>query len=192
MNVALRRPTTLEEFLAWERRQELRYEFNGVRAVAMTGGTVEHSVIATNLVRALEDRLRGKPCRAFRADLKVVVAGRIRYPDAVVTCSPVPRGTDVVPEPVVVFEVLSASTAATDRIEKNEEYRQTPSIARYVMLEQTSQAATVFARMGGDWVGHVVTGGAVLAMPETGVELPLIELYAGVVFETDDPALPDG
>ena len=53
MSTALRQPTTLEEFLAWERRQELRYEFDGSRAFAMTGGTIEHSVIATNLVQAL-------------------------------------------------------------------------------------------------------------------------------------------
>ena len=123
MNVALRRPMSVDEFLAWERQQELRWEFDGLHPVAMTGGTVEHSVIATNLVRALEDRLKGKPCRAFRGDLKIMVAGRVRYPDAVVTCSPVPRGTDLVPDPVVVFEVLSASTATTDRIAKNEEYR---------------------------------------------------------------------
>ncbi len=193
MSTALRRPMTLDEFLAWERRQELRYEFDGTRAVAMTGGTVEHSVIATNLVRALEDRLRGKRCRAFRGDLKIVVAGRIRYPDAMVTCSPVPRGTDVIPEPVVVFEVLSASTAATDRIEKNEEYRLTPSIRRYVMLEQARRAATVFSRAGGDdWAGHVLTGDAVLAMPEIGVDLPLAEAYAGIAFASDDPPLEEG
>lgn len=191
MNVALLRPMTLDEFLAWERRQELRYEFDGIRPIAMTGGTVEHSVIATNLVRALEDRLRGKQCRAFRGDLKIVVAGRIRYPDAMVTCSPVARGTDVIPEPVVVFEVLSASTAATDRIEKNEEYRLTPSIRRYVMLEQARQAATVFARTGDDWAGHVLAGDAVLAMPEIGVELPLAEAYAGIEFAADDPS-PEG
>jgi hypothetical protein len=29
MNVALRRPMRLDEFLEWERRQELRYEFDG-------------------------------------------------------------------------------------------------------------------------------------------------------------------
>ncbi len=191
MNVALRRPMTLDEFLAWERRQELRYEFDGVRPVAMTGGTVEHSEIATNLVEALRRRLGGKPCRAFRGDLKILVAGRIRYPDATVTCSPVPRGTDVVPEPVVVFEVLSASTAATDRIEKNEEYRLTPSIQRYVMLEQARRAATVFSRVGDDWTGHVLTGDAVLAMPEIGVDLPLAEAYGGIEFATDDPPPED-
>ncbi len=182
---------TLDEFLAWERRQELRYEFDGVRPVAMTGGTVEHSEIATNLVEALR-RLQGRPCRAFRGDLKIVVPGRIRYPDATVTCSPVPRGTDVISEPVVVFEVLSASTAATDRIEKNEEYRLTPSIRRYVMLEQARCAATVFSRAGDDWAGHVLTDEAVLAMPEIGVELPLAEVYAGIEFAADDPAPEHG
>jgi Uma2 family endonuclease len=174
---------TLDEFLAWERAQELRYEFDGFQPVAVTGGTVEHSVIATNLVRALEDRLRGGRCRAFRGDLKIIVNGRARYPDAMVTCSPVPRGTDVIAAPVVVFEVISASTAATDRVAKNEEYRATPAIMRYVMLEQTSPAATVFSRAGGDWVGHLIAAAdAVLDLPEIGIILPLGDLYAGIEF----------
>ena len=37
MNLALRKPITLAEFLAWEERQPLRYEFDGVGPVAMTG-----------------------------------------------------------------------------------------------------------------------------------------------------------
>src|ERR1700690_1336586 len=119
---------TLEAFLAWERRQELRYEFDGTGPVAMTGGTIEHSEIATNIVEALRRRLRGGPCRVVRGDLKVIVSGRVRYPDAMVTCTPIPQGADVVPEPVVVFEVLSASTAGVDRITKNAEYEATPSI----------------------------------------------------------------
>ena len=186
MNVALRRPMTVDEFLDWERRQELRWEFDGFRPVAMTGGTVAHSVIATNLVRQLEDRLQGKPCRAFRGDLKIIVAGRVRYPDAVVTCSPVANSADIIPDPVVVFEVLSTSTAGVDRIEKNEEYRQTPSITRYVMLEQTRMAATMFARSGDDWAGRVLTAGDVLSMPEIGVELPLAGLYAWITFGPKD------
>ena len=182
MNVAYRRPMSLDEFLAWERGQDSRYEFDGGQPVAMTGGTVEHSVIATNLVRALEDRLRGTPCRAFRGDLKIIVAGRVRYPDAIVTCSPVPRGSDVIPNPVVVFEVLSASTTGTDRIEKNAEHEGTRSIQRYVMLEQTRQAATIFTRSGDDWLGHPVEGDAVLPMPELGIELPMAALYLDIEF----------
>jgi hypothetical protein len=37
MTVALRRPMTLPEFLGWEERQELRFEFDGVQPVGMTG-----------------------------------------------------------------------------------------------------------------------------------------------------------
>jgi Uma2 family endonuclease len=170
----------LAEFLAWEREQDLRYEFDGERPVAMTGGTVAHIVVATNLVRALEDRLRGGPCRAFRGDVKIVVTGRVRYPDAVVTCSPVADDAEIVPDPVIVFEVLSASTASTDRIQKNEEYRLTPSITHYVMLEQIRVAATVFSREDTDWVGRVLTGDAVLAFPAIGLDLPLAAAYVGL------------
>jgi hypothetical protein len=52
MNVALRKPMTLAEFLAWEERQDLRYEFDGSQPVAMTGGTVDHEAIGGTL-RAL-------------------------------------------------------------------------------------------------------------------------------------------
>ena len=89
MNVVLRRPMTLPEFLVWEERQELRYEFDGSRPVAMTGGTYEHDAIQVNLVRSLGNRLAGKPCRAHGNSLKIEVMGSIRYSDAFVTCSPI-------------------------------------------------------------------------------------------------------
>src|SRR4051812_4014709 len=79
-------PMTLSEFLAWEERQELRYEFDGFAPVAMTGGTRAHETIQMNLAAALVGRLRGGPCRAYGSNLKIEVAGRIRYPDAFVTC----------------------------------------------------------------------------------------------------------
>ena len=181
MDQAVRKRMTLEEFLAWERRQELRYEFDGLAPIAMTGGTVEHSVIGFNIVAASRQRLRGGPCRAFHADLKIIVAGRVRYPDAVITCSPVPVASDIVPEPVVVFEVLSASTARTDREAKNAEYRATPSIRHYVILEQSAAAATLFSRSGEDWVETQVAGAdAVVGLPAIGIGLPLAEVYAEV------------
>ena len=181
MNVAVRRSMTLSQFLAWEERQELRYEFDGFQPVAMTGGTDAHDAVQMNLHAALVNRLRGRPCRARGSDLKILVAGRIRYPDAFVVCTPVPPTATVVTEPVVVFEVLSESTANTDIIEKNAEYRATPSIQRYVILQQTHAAAIVFARKGDDWVAEIVAGNeAVLRMPAIGVEIPLAELYIDI------------
>lgn len=178
MSLALRKPMSLDAFLEWEERQEAKYEFDGFEPVAMVGVTNAHSIIQGNLVAALVNRLRGKPCRPHGNDLKIEVAGRIRYPDAFVVCTPVPLDAKVVRDPVVVFEVLSPSTAVTDQFAKNQEYRATPSIRRYVMLAQDRVAATVFAREGGDWIGRVLAEGDTLVMPEIGIEVPLAELYA--------------
>jgi len=179
-----RRPISVDEFLAWERRQELRYEFDGFAPAAMTGGTVNHSAIADNVIDVLRPRLVG-PRRIFRSDLKIVVAGKVRYPDAVVTCSRGAGRADIIPDPVVVFEVLSPTTAVVDRVTKNADYAATASIQRYVMLEQGRVGATVFARVGANWVGTILLDDALLAMPEVGVEVPLAALYAGVELPPD-------
>jgi Uma2 family endonuclease len=189
MNVVLRKPMTLEQFLAWEDRQELRYEFDCFRPVGLTGETAAHSAIQRNLITALGTRLRGQPCRPYGSHLKIEVAGRIRYPDAFVVCTPVDPRAKVVTDPVVIFEVLSESTASNDLVVKNAEYRATPSVRRYAVLQQDAPAAIVFAHRAGEWVTELVAGDdAVLRLPEIGIEIPLAEIYADVAFpDTDYP-----
>ena len=192
MNVALRRPMSVEDFLAWEERQALRYEFDGVAALAMVGGTAAHSVIQSNIVASLVMRLRGTPCQAHGSHMKIRVAERVRYPDAFVVCTPVSPSATWISEPVVVFEILSPGSSHDDLVAKNAEYQATPSIRRYVVLEQTHAAALVFHRKAGDWVAEPLSGqGAVLHMPELGIEIPLAEIYAGVAVQPEEaPAEP--
>ncbi len=66
MNVALRQPMSLEQFLAWEDRQELRYEFDGFQPVAMTGGTAAHAATLRNILFSLTGRLWSAPLRVDR------------------------------------------------------------------------------------------------------------------------------
>lgn len=176
---------SLDEFLAWEEVQEERWEFDGFAPVAMTGGTRAHSAIQRNLIIALGSRLRGKPCQFHTSDFKVRTSRSIRYPDAFVTCSP-GTGVDTVEDnPVVVFEILDPSTASIDVFEKNIEYRDTPSIKRYVVLAQDHPHAIMFERIGDDWVGHILSGNVTIAMPEIDIALPLLELYEGVLPSED-------
>ncbi len=181
MNVALRGPWTLETFLAWEERQEDRYEFDGFQPVAMTGGTAAHSSIQANLIRALGNRLAGTPCRMHGSHMKIQVAGRIRYPDAFVVCTPVAASATVLTEPVVVFEILCASTADSDLVAKNAECRATSSIQHYVVLQQTHAGAMIFSRRDSDWLADPITGdGATLDLPAIGIAIPLAEIYAEI------------
>jgi Uma2 family endonuclease len=182
MSAARRHTMSLEEFLAWDERQEYKCEFDGFEPVAMVGVTRAHSVIQRNILIALGTRLRGKQCEAHGSDLKIEVDGRIRYPDAFVVCTPGAGTNLIITDPVVIFEILSEGTERRDRITKNEEYRLTPSVQRYVMLEQDEPAATIFAREGERWVGTLVKGNAVLSMPEISIEVPLAEFYEGLDF----------
>jgi Uma2 family endonuclease len=192
MNLAVK-TTSLAEFLEWEERQDLRYEFDGVAPVAMAGGSAGHADIQANLTTAIRNRLRGKPCKFYGSDLKFQVADeRVRYPDGMVVCSPVDRTATVIRDPVVVFEVLSPGTAARDRIVKAREYQATPSVKRYVMLEQDRIGATVHVRAQDGWSVLVLKDEDTLTMPEIGLSIPLAEFYEGIEFEVPPVEDADG
>ncbi len=184
MNLAVRKPMSLAEFLEWEERQELHYEFDGAEPSAMTGGSAAHADIQANLITAFRNRMRGMPCKFYGSDLKVLVADNSsRYPDGMVVCSPVAPNATAVRDPVVIFEVLSPSTAAKDRIVKAREYQATPSVKRYVMLEQDRIGATVHVRAQDGWSVLVLKDDDALDMQEIGLAIPLAEFYEGLAFE---------
>ncbi len=181
MSVALHKPMTVAEFLVWEERQDMRYEFDGFAPVAMTGGTIAHDQITFDLRTALASRLAGKPCRPLGPNVKIIADGHARYPDAIVLCHPVSPSATVAVDPVIVFEVLSDGSTQTDLIDKNREYRATPSIQRYVVLQQTHKAAIVFVRGENGWLSEIIHGhDASLDLPEIGITVPLHEVYANV------------
>jgi len=156
----------------------------------MAGGTEQHSDIAGNLLAALKDRLKGKPCRVNNSELRVRVsrAGRYCYPDVIVTCQP--RVCDqpdrrVTPvNPQVVIEVLSKSTADDDRGDKFRDYIAIDSPQEYVLVAQDRPRVETFHRRADDgvWtIGPAYEGlDATLPFPSLGVTVPLAEIYAGV------------
>lgn len=192
MSNAARRAMTLDEFLAWDDTQAGRWEFDGFEPVAMTDVTQAHAILQANLFYAIGARLKAKggPCRFLGPELRITTAlGTARCPDGIVACGPiVPRARNQ-PDPVVLFEILSDSTGATDRVLKAREYRATPSVRRYVMLEQTRVAiATLTRGADGVWTPDELLEGDSLHLPEIGLEpIPLAELYAGLPFEDAPP-----
>ena len=88
MNLAVRKPMSLAEFLEWEERQELRYEFDGVEPSAMTGGTVAMPQFRATSRSRSEEGSGASPVSSYGSDLKIRVADdHIRYPDGMVVCS---------------------------------------------------------------------------------------------------------
>lgn len=194
MNVALRpsaaRPAmTREEFLQWAAGQEERYEFDETGPLLMGGGTLDHDTITFNIRAALHAKLLSTACRAFGPNAGMATVGnRVRYPDVLVSCTNVPGSALLVPDPVVVFEVLSPWSEHMDRIVKVPEYRDVPSVRRYLIVERRSIGITVLHRDAGhgNWSVATLMSGNTLSMPEIGAEVLVDSFYAGL----DIPANP--
>lgn len=159
MNVALRPAMTTEQFLAWTEAQDQRYEFDGFQPVAIAGGIIRHNRLQRRLLACLEARLGGGNCEPLGPDAGIRTIGDIvRYPDALVTCTPQNDDDKLVRGAAVVFEIVSPRSSRLDRIVKVKEYQAVDSVRRYVILEQTSIAATVIARTEqGAWTVEVLT-----------------------------------
>ena len=191
MNVALRKPMTREDFLLWAEGQDRRFEFDGFEPVAMTAGTNNYGTISGNLNVQLALRLENSRCRPMTSDGGgVATTGeRVRSPEATVTCSNI-RGRDrLIPDPVIVFEVISESTRRIDQVEKLREYHAVVSIKRYVIIEQTGVAVTVHARQDDEpWRTVTYGAGDVFDLPEIGIQLPVDLLYRNVDFDDAENA----
>jgi Uma2 family endonuclease len=64
---------TPEQYLELERKSEIKHEYYDGRMWAMSGGSLRHSRIGTNLVVSLGVALRGTACETFNSDLRLAV-----------------------------------------------------------------------------------------------------------------------
>jgi Uma2 family endonuclease len=181
-------PVSIEDYLAGEETSEIRHEYLGGVVHAMAGGTNDHAAISANAVGALFARLRGKPCRPFSSDAKVRIEladhTRFYYPDAQVVCAPGGGSERFQERPAVIVEVLSESTRRIDLGEKRDAYLAVASLKVLIFAESERPCAWVYRRRreGGFDMEEYAGLDEVIALPEIDAELPLAELYEGVVF----------
>lgn len=179
------KPTLSEaEYLAFEETAPLRHEYVGGEAYAMSGGTLRHNRVAGNAYISLSLALKGKPCQVFMSDVKLHVArdSAYYYPDVMVACSEQAAANEAqaISDPVLVVEVLSPSTEATDRREKLHAYRHLPSLQEYALISQDTQQVEIYRRQGDiNWLYITYEPGDVVEFVAVGVALPIEELYAG-------------
>lgn len=144
---------TPEEYLAIERKAEVRSEYYGGEMFLMTGANREHNLIVTSLTRRIDEQLDGKPCELYPNDMRVRIpaTGLYTYPDVVVVCDEPQfedEHVDTLLNPILIVEVLSPSTEAYDRGKKFEHYQQIPSLVEYLLVAQETCRVEQFVRQG--------------------------------------------
>jgi Uma2 family endonuclease len=176
---------TPEEYLAAERKAETRSEYFAGEVFAMVGASKHHkrhNLIAANIIRVLGNQLLERACNVYPSDMRVKVSatGKYTYPDVVVACEP--ELNDTLLNPVVIVEVLSASTEVYDRGKKFEQYQQIASLTEYILVAQEPYRIEQYVRQSDrEWrysEYHVAED--VIRISVTGCEIALKDVYAKV------------
>ena len=183
-------PLTAAEYLEIERRAEFKSEFLGGEMFVMSGGTRSHSLIASNMIRAIGNQLKGRPCRVYTSDMRVKVqaSGLYTYPDLAVACGQEEfedEYEDVLLNPTVIVEVLSDSREAYDRGLKFALYRQVPALREYLLVNQHEPRIEQYVRQeSGQWLLRDVAGlEGKLSLPSVGIAIEMADVYTDVRFK---------
>ena len=180
-----------QEYLAMEREAPYKSEYYDGEIFAMAGGSRNHNLIVTNLLRKLSALLEERPCEVYASDMRVKVSqsGLYTYPDVSVMCGKVmmeeDAELDTLLNPILLVEVLSDSTEAYARGEKFAQYRRIESLREYVLISQDQAGVEQFIRQEkGKWL-YVETNSldATARLHSIEVDLPLAEVYKKVEFK---------
>ena len=178
-----RKRATYAEYVAFAETADLKHEYVDGEIVAMSGGTIVHGRLIGRVTALVGRALEGRPCVVLPAEVRVRIraADRATYPDLFVVCDGVETDPDddhAVVNPTVIVEVLSSSTADSDRGDKFAAYRRLRSLREYILVSQKERRIDVYRRDERRWNLDEYGTGETLQLESISVELAVDEVYA--------------
>lgn len=197
-NAARKLPSfmSVADFIAWPGDGTgTRYELvDGVlRAMAPASDT--HNTIRSNIVIAIGTHLKKhrprcrivsnpgvQPC--FQADWN------FRVPDLGVTCAPNHPGAIMLPDPILLIEILSPSNAG-ETWDNIRAYATLPTVMELLVVHSTRVKAEIMRRQAdGKWApaSEIVEAGGTVRLACIDVELAIADIYVGTYLVQDKRA----
>ncbi len=183
MSEPARNLMTVDAFLAWweDQATDARYELIGGEIVAMSPERTGHMERKFAVAVALTEAIKrvGQDCWALPDGATVIVDEHTAFePDALVYCGPkVPSDTVVIPNPIVVVEVLSPSTRHIDLSLKLTGYFKVPSIRHYLIINADETSVIHHRRAGDETVMTRFITDGVITLDPPGLEITIESIY---------------
>jgi Uma2 family endonuclease len=182
---------TAEEYLAFERASEERYEFFAGAIHLISGSSRNHNLIVVNTFTSLHYQTTQHSHEVYANAMRVRVNKRdYVYPDVVVVCGE-PQleddQLDTLLNPTLIIEVLSPSTEKYDRDEKFRSYCTLQSLQEYVLISQhTPRIERYLRHEDGQWLYVEVSGlESSVELTSIGCTLALVDVYNKMRFEEE-------
>ena len=137
---------TVEEFLGWAIEQQGRHELIDGVPVSMSPERSGHARTKHRVAKALENAIAaaGIECEMLPDGMTVKVHDFLAYePDVLIYCGEkIDDESVIVPDPVIVVEVLSPGTQSVDFGGKLEGYFKIESLHHYLIVNPASHSVT--------------------------------------------------
>ena len=172
MSEPARKRMTSDEFIAWamEQPETSHYELVAGEVLAMAPERAAHARVKARIWRRLEDAIEAGnlPCEALTDGMSVEVDEHTVYePDALVRCGTLlPPNAVKLSDPLIVVEVLSASTSTRDASINLDDYFRLPSVQHYLIVRAENRTI-IHHQRGADGIilTRIVREGPILLEP---------------------------
>ncbi len=172
---------TIAEFVVWSEKQPGRYELSRGQIFAMSRETIQHARAKRAAADALTAAIKraGLRCESFIDGPGVPVADDSYYvPDVAVHCGERLSGTiSLIPDPVIVVEVVSGSTERYDLQIKSIDYFLIPSVRHYLMIDLKRRAVLHQRRGEGTAIPTEILRGGDIVLDPPGMTVAVAELF---------------
>ena len=177
-----------EEYLALDRAAEIKSEYFYGEMFAMSGASMRHADLQSNLQGEFYINFRTRECRVYGPDFRVRISSAMyTYPDISVVCGKpllADENQDALLNPVVIVEVLSPSTEKYDRGVKLQHYRTIATLQDYILVDQGQIWIEQYTRQENKlWtLRDYVSLEEELIISSIGLAIPLQRIYDHVDF----------
>lgn len=183
MNEIAPQRMTVDEYLVWATGRPGRYELVNGRPIRITPETTGHVSVKYLVLLALMDAIEEQDLdlHALGDGATVRITDRTAFePDAVVYSGPeLGRREMIVPEPVIVVEVVSPSSGGRDSSVKLAGYFTVPSVMHYLIVDGDEQTVVHHRRTDGTEIAtRLLSSVDTLDLAPTGLTVAVRRFFA--------------
>jgi Uma2 family endonuclease len=174
-----------QEYLEMERASDERHEYFDGQIIAMSGASLKHGKVATNLMIKIGSFLDDKECNVLAETMRVATESRdaYMYPDLLIYCGKEELEDDqfdTLLNPSVIIEILSPSTRSIDKGRKFLYHQEIPSLKEYFMVDTIKQRIYVAKKpKNSKWFFDTPVENGSIFIETINFHLALSDIYKG-------------
>ena len=174
--IELDKPLTEEEYFLFEEKQELRHELINGNLYEMSGISIFHNDIVSNLLFLFRTYLKGTNWKLVFESFKIKTPeGNYFYPDIAVCYS---NEKYFSAKPLLIAEVLSDTTRKYDLTDKFIQYQKIETLQYYLCIEPEQKVVVFYYKQDGEWIAETFSKDEEsISLPALNISFHLSDIY---------------